>query len=175
MPYPRRGQSTRRARPARASYLWENVIDATAFSVGVNSSVLTDMSPTLKGVPIDPIPALQVVRVVGNVLVKPSVLTNDNSVRVATGINVINRDAYAAGAGSVPRPDTTNIGWYWNKVQGWEYNQLQDSSASRDVGVAVKKVRSIAGMSNLLFFILRNISTGSIDVTVNLRVLFRLP
>lgn len=171
---PTRRRYTQRASRPRAQYLWENVNENTE-AINDTVSTLTNLEPTDSGVTIDPIPGKVLVRVMGSIILRPSVLTADVTLRVAAGLARTTEQTFAGGAANLPRPDLDNPGWFWNKTVGWFFTQNADNQPISNLHVNKRGSLPLRGMDSLAYFILRNLSGVAINVTINLRVLYRLP
>jgi len=128
--------------------------------------------PTLAGV-AQQNRGLTMVKVEGNIIYGPTSIAAATLVRVAGGIMPVTVDAFNAGA--VPNPSLDNPMWRWNKTWGYFFDNTLEGARSRSQSVNTRYGAKIPGSDNLLTLVLRNIGAVTLDITINLRVLFRLP
>ena len=156
-------------------YLWEPVVTTIA-TITMNTNLLTNLMPTdpaLLTPALTPNRDLTVVRVVGKVSITPATLTGLQDMIWAQSIGTTTDQAFTAGSVALPQIDSP--GWMW-----WESARREiDGSAAHDFThwshLDNRTSRKIAGSGMTLFHIIRNLGSASIEVQLNLRVLFRLP
>jgi len=154
--------------------MWENASEAIVVGLAAGASAITDLSPTAQGAVRERDVGLVAVRELGNIEYSANNAAGSARLRVSAGIAVVTSDSFAAGATSLPRPDIANPQWLWNRTEGFDY-QTDQGIVSKTIEIDSHAQRKIAGLDRLLMFIVRNLSGVSIDVVINIRVLFRLP
>ena len=170
-----RTRSTRRASGVRPRYLWEPVVTTVA-TITTNQNAVTDLMPTdpaLLTPALTPNRGLTLERVVGKVSITPATLTGLQDMDWVQAIGLVTDVAFAAAA--IPLPQVDSPGWSW-----WESARREiDGSAAHDfshhVPVDTPARRRIAGSGMTLFHIIRNLGAASLEVQLNLRILYRLP
>ncbi len=165
---PPRRRYTRRGQPSR--WLWEQVNEVRAI-VGPGNSTLTDMRPQIGGV-IQEMPGLKVAKVEGNLSYAPNAPGFNQDIRISAGMMRVTQDAFFSG--NVPRPDTENPAWSWNKTSSFFFIAGQ-GQASQILSVTKRGGPLIQGIDNLFMMIIRNVAVVVVDITINLRVLYKLP
>ena len=132
---------------------------------------MTDMRPQIGGV-IHEMPSLKVAKIEGNISYAPNNPAVNADYRIACGIMRVTQDAFFSGM--VPRPDTENPAWSWNKTSSFFYVQGQ-GQASQALSVTKRGGPLIGGIDNIFMMIIRNMSALTVDITINVRVLYKLP
>jgi len=168
--YTRRGSTRSRPRP---QYLWENANESRVTIVPTGSSV-TNLMPTDEGAPINN-RGLTVVRLQGNYSVEPGAFGSDTALRYSGGFKVVTAQAFAT-SGAIPNPAIANPAWAWNRTDAWRFDSVDLARTSRETFVRKGNMNlPVPGINNLFMFILRNLGSIDINVTINFRVLYRLP
>ena len=171
----RRRAFTRGGSYPRAKYLWETVITVPE-TLPANTNGLTSLMPTDSGL----ITAtevtnrdLVVVRMLGNVFIEPTT-TFAQRINWAQGVLPITQQAFDAAA--IPLPQLHEPGWLYQQSGAHEAPDITVSgNRFAVVPLDVKGRRKVPKSGMLLFHILRNIGSVSLDFQLHLRVLYRLP
>jgi len=174
---PSRTRRTSRRSGARAKYLWENTTTTPQAIASLGTALVSLM-------PQDPNfvqPAdvsnrdLVVVRMVGKVIVAPDVFTGFTDALYAFGILVRGIEAFNGGAANLLQPQVDQPGWVFQTSDRFIYEGTAGTQTSKESAFDVKGMRKIPKSDNLLMFILRNLGSATINVSLHIRVLYRLP
>jgi len=169
---PSRRRSTRRGKAAR--YVWEQA-NENEVTIAANGTSVTKLLPTDEGVLLEARGGLTVVRLLGNVAYFVTAPNIAGTIRVAGGALVTNDSQFDAGASALPRPDLAGGPFMWQSTEGFRNEPASGGGAGRNMDVNSRTGRKILGARGVLLFMLRNISSVNLTVTINLRVLYRLP
>ena len=114
-------------------------------------------------------------RIVGNVIIRPDVLTTAAVIAWAQGILPVTRQAFSAAA--VPLPQIDVPGWTYQQAGSKQFPALTSGGGEFEAVIPIdsKSRRNIPKSGNILFHIMRNIGGVSLEFQLFLRVLYRLP
>ena len=166
----RRSRSSRGLRP---NYLWSNVVSSRVTITAGNFGI-SDLTPLNRiGVLSNDLPNLTVVRTIGNVELQPASVASTVDVVMAHGLIPVSENSFAI-AGAVPDPSGDPSGWVYNQTDAFLFAPGQ-GPASKTLHWDTKANRRLGKWDNLFVYILKNLGGASLDVRVNMRILFRWP
>ncbi len=165
--FPRRPEGSRR------KTVWVGTADQGAIGIANNASVILaffapDVLSILKAT---------VVRTRGIFQVTPTSLAADLAYGGAYGLGIVSDEAFASGAGAVPRPfdDDDWAGWLVHGFYSGRY-EFHDATATvftpPQITIDSKAMRKVGPNETLVWVVESQL--GAVDVTIHARVLLML-